>query len=138
MWDCSSRLPPLSSAMGAWGSSSWPLPLTLDLGSSSQPFLRCGSLALSATAPDFGRGVTPLGCRPSDMGSSRLLPLTSDAGWLLSAVLWRAMSQPPELVIQVYAPTSNAEEAEVEISYILTQIQRKGGEEKPSEKLKEI
>ena len=41
-------------------------------------------------------------------------------------------------VIQVYAPTSNAEEAEVEISYILTQIQRKGGEEKPSEKLKEI
>ena len=35
-------------------------------------------------------------------------------------------------VIQVYAPTSNAEEAEVEISYILTQIQRKGGEEKPS------
>ena len=41
-------------------------------------------------------------------------------------------------VIQVFAPTSNAEEAEVEISYILTQIQRKGGEEKPSEKLKEI
>ena len=49
-------------------------------GSSSQLFLRLCSLALSATAPDLGCGVTPLGCRPSGMGSSRLLPLTSDMG----------------------------------------------------------
>ena len=37
--------------------------------------------------PDLGRGVTPLGRRPSGMGSSRLLTLTSDVGWLLSASL---------------------------------------------------
>ena len=43
------------------GSSSQPLPLTSDLGSSSRPFLRCRSLALSAAAPDLRRGVTPLG-----------------------------------------------------------------------------
>ena len=49
-------------------------------GSSSWPFLRPCSLALSATAPDLGRGVTPLGHRPSGMGSSWLLPLTSDVG----------------------------------------------------------
>ena len=79
-----------------WGSSSWPLPLTLDLGSSSQPFLCRRSLALSATAPDLGHGVTPLGRRPSGMGSSRLLPLTSDVGWLLSEHLARP-SQPPAL-----------------------------------------
>ena len=42
---------------------------------------------LAATAPDLGRGVTPLGPRPWGMGSSRLLPLISDVGWLLSAVL---------------------------------------------------
>ena len=30
-------------------------------GNSSQPFLRNHSLALSAAAPDLGRGVTPLG-----------------------------------------------------------------------------
>ena len=59
-------------------------------GSSSQPFLHHRSLVLSATAPDLGRGVTPLGHRPSGMESSRLLPLTSDVGWLLSAALWRA------------------------------------------------
>ena len=29
-------------------------------GGSSRPFLRCGSLALSATAPDLGCGITPL------------------------------------------------------------------------------
>ena len=61
-----------------WGGSSRPLPLTSDLGSSSRPFLRRCSLALSATATDLERGVTPLGCCPSGMGSSRLLPLTSD------------------------------------------------------------
>ena len=62
-----------------WGSSSR-LPLTSDLGSSSLPFLRRCSLALSAAAPDLGRGVSPLGHRPSGMGSSWLLPLTSDVG----------------------------------------------------------
>ena len=45
------------------------------------------SLALLAAAPDLGRGVTPLGRCPLGMGSSRLLPLTSDVGWLLLAVL---------------------------------------------------
>ena len=44
-------------------------------GSSSQPFLHRRSLALSAAAPVFRRGVTPLGSCPSDMGSSQLLPL---------------------------------------------------------------
>ena len=68
------------------------LNLVSDLGSSSRPFLRRRSLALSAAAPDLGRGVTPLGRSPSGMGSSRLLPLTLDVGWLLSAVLWRAGS----------------------------------------------
>ena len=42
---------------------------------------------LPVTAPDLGRRVAPLGRRPSGMGSFRLLPLTSDVGWLLSAVL---------------------------------------------------
>ena len=70
-----------------WVSSSRPPPLTLDLGSSSPLFLRHCSLALSAAAPDLGRGVTPLGCRPLGMGSSQLLPLTSDVGQLLSPVL---------------------------------------------------
>ena len=45
------------------GSSFRPSPLTSDLGSSSWPFLCRCSLALLATAPDLGRGVTPLGCR---------------------------------------------------------------------------
>ena len=67
-----------SCAVAAWHSR--PPPLTSELGSSSLPFLRCCSLALSAAAPDLRRGVTPLGHRPSGMGSSRLLPLTSDVG----------------------------------------------------------
>ena len=50
-----------------WGSSSW--------------------LLLSAAAPALGRGVIPLGRHPSGMGSSQLLPLTSDIGQLLSATL---------------------------------------------------
>ena len=57
-----------------WGSSSW-------------LFLCRRSLALSAAAPDLGRGVAPLGRHPLGIGSSRLLPLTSDVGWLLSAAL---------------------------------------------------
>ena len=48
--------------------------------SSSWPFLCCHSLALLAAAPDLGLGVTPLGHCPSGMGSSQLLPLTSDVG----------------------------------------------------------
>ena len=51
-----------------------------DLGSSSWLFLHCHCLALSAAAPDLGHGVTPLGHRPLGMGSSQLLPLTSDMG----------------------------------------------------------
>ena len=34
----------------------------------------------SAQPPLLGRGVTPLGGCPSGVGSSRLLPLTSDVG----------------------------------------------------------
>ena len=62
------------------GNSSRHCPWPQTQGSSSLPFLRCHSLALLAAAPDLGRGVTPLGCRPSGIGSSRLLPLTSDVG----------------------------------------------------------
>ena len=43
------------------------------------PLLEVG-LLLPAAAPGLGRGVAPLGCHPSGMGSSRLLPLTSDMG----------------------------------------------------------
>ena len=69
-----------------WGNPSCrPWPPTL--GSSSRPFLRPCSLVLSAAAPDLGHGVTLLGRRPLGMGSSWLLPLTSDVGWLLSSVL---------------------------------------------------
>ena len=64
----------------AWGSSSQLPPLTSDLGSSSWSFLHRRSLELSAISPDFGHGVTPLGCRPSGLGSSWLLSLTSDVG----------------------------------------------------------
>ena len=78
-WGSSSRPWPLASGMGAWGSSSRPPLLTSDAG-----------YLLLAAPPDLGRGVIPLGCRPSGMGSSRLLPLTSDVGCLLSAALWRA------------------------------------------------
>ena len=63
-----------------WGSSSRPLPLTSDLGSSSLPFLHHRNLALSAAAPDLGHGVTPLGRCPLGMVSSQLLPLTPDIG----------------------------------------------------------
>ena len=105
-WGSSSCLPPLALGLGCgvsppgcrpwpqrwgnssprhpwprmWGSSSRPPSLTSDLGSSSRLFPRRRSLALSAAAPDLGRGVTPPGHRPLGMGSSRLLPLTSDVG----------------------------------------------------------
>ena len=83
---CSSPPPPLASGLGAWGISSQPQPLTSD----------AGYLPLAAP-PDLGRGVAPLGRCPSGMGSSQLLPLTSDMGWLLSAALWHTMAQPPAL-----------------------------------------
>ena len=62
----SSRLPPLASGLGLL------LP-------AAAPDLRCWVTPL-VTAPDLGHGVAPLGHRPSGMGSSRLLPLTSDVG----------------------------------------------------------
>ena len=49
-------------------------------GGSSWLLLRCRSLALSAAAPDLGRVVARLGRCPSGMGSSQLLPMTSDVG----------------------------------------------------------
>ena len=55
-----------------------PWPRTWD--SSSRPFLCHRSLALTATAPELECGVIPLGCRHSGIGSSQLLPLTSDMG----------------------------------------------------------
>ena len=66
----------------AWGWSSWTPPLASGVGlllPAATPDLGCGVTPLS-TAPDLGRGVAPLGHRPSGMGSSRLLPLTSDMG----------------------------------------------------------
>ena len=71
---CGVALPGRPSWPRTWGSSSW-------------PFLHHCSLALSAAAPDLGHGVTPLGSCLSGMGSSWLLPLTSDVGQLLSVVL---------------------------------------------------
>ena len=59
-----------------WGSSSRPPPLTLDLGSSSLPFLRHRSLALSSTAHDLGRGVAPLG-RAMCAGRGHLRPFSA-------------------------------------------------------------
>ena len=80
---------PLAAApdLGRWVSPLGLPPRSRTRGSSSWPFLRHCSLVLSASAPDLGHGVTPLGRRPSGMGSSWLLPLTSDVGWLLSAAL---------------------------------------------------
>ena len=43
-------------------------------GSSSRPFLHCRSLGLTSTAPDLGRGVTPLGCRPLGIGPPASAP----------------------------------------------------------------
>ena len=90
-WGRSSQLPPLASDVG-WllsatapnfgcgvappGCCLWPR----TWGSSSRPCLHHRNLALSATAPDLRRGVTPLGLFLLGMGSSRLLPLTSAMG----------------------------------------------------------
>ena len=68
--------PLLGRGVGPPGYRPWPR----TWGSSSRLFLRRHSLALSAAAPDLRRGVTPLGSLPSGMGSSLLLPLTSDVG----------------------------------------------------------
>ena len=75
-----------------WGWSSWSPLLALGVGllfPAAAPGLglRGVGYLLQAAAPDLGRGVTLLGRRPSGMGSSRLLPLASDVGWLLSAAL---------------------------------------------------
>ena len=61
-----------------WGSYSRPPPWPQTQSSSSPPFLRRRSLALSEAAADLRCGVTSLGRRPLGMGSSWLLPLTSD------------------------------------------------------------
>ena len=63
-------------------------------GSPSRPFLSRCSLALLATAPDLRRGVTPLGCHPSGMGSSWLLPLTSDVVCSSSQTMCTSRSHP--------------------------------------------
>ena len=76
-----------------WCSSSWPLPLTSDLGSTSRPFLHRCSLALSAAAPDLGRGVTPLGRGPSGMGGGcnlRTKAWVAATGALKHGRLWPA------------------------------------------------
>ena len=59
-------------------SSSWPPPVTSDLGSCSWPFLCRRSLAFLDAAPDLGCGVAPLG-RSCTVAAwhSRPLPLTS-------------------------------------------------------------
>ena len=82
------------------GRRSWPR----TWGSSSRLFLCHCSLVLLAAAPDLGHEVTPLGCRPSGMGSSRLLPLTSDVGWLLSAALVTPVAATCALVRQSQSP----------------------------------
>ena len=64
---------------------------------------------LSAAAPDLGRVVTPLGHHLSSMGSSRLLPLTSDLGWLLSAALSELLDVQFKLVLE------KAEEPEIKL-----------------------
>ena len=90
--DLGCRVTPLVAApdLGRWVSPLGRSPQPPTRGSSSRPFLRRCSLVLSAAAPDLGRGVAPLGLRSSGMGSSQVLPLTSDVGWLISATLWRA------------------------------------------------
>ena len=71
----------------AWGSSSWPPPLTSDLGQLLSAVPAPSQPGTLSCCPDLGRGATLLGRCPSGMGSSRLLPLTSDVGQLLLAEL---------------------------------------------------
>ena len=81
----------ISSGRHPWpweqGGSFQPPPLALEAGwflwavpGSSQP-------GTFGCCPWPQMGVTPLGCRPSGMKSSKLLPLTSDMGYFLSAAL---------------------------------------------------
>ena len=73
------RVPPLVSGAASdlgHGVAPRPLPLASGMG-----------WLLPAAAPGLRCGVTLLGCCPSGMGSSPLLPMTSDVGYLLSAVL---------------------------------------------------
>ena len=71
-WGCSSRPPPLSSGVGAWGSSSSRLSLTSDAG-----YL----LSAAPPTPDLRRGVSPLhrSCTVA-IWYSQLLPLTRVVG----------------------------------------------------------
>ena len=48
-----------------------------------RPGLGDAGWLLLAAAPGLGHWVAPLGCCPSGMGSSQLLPLTSEVGYLL-------------------------------------------------------
>ena len=85
-WGCSSLPPPLASGVGVWSSSFRPPPLASGLrvwGISSRrpPLTSDAGYLLSATPPDLGHGVAPLGhsCTVAAW-HSRLLPLTSDMG----------------------------------------------------------
>ena len=99
-----------------------PLLLTLDEGyllNAALPDLQRGIAPLGppvpAQPPLLGHGVTPPSCRlwPRAWGSSSWpLPLASGGGSSSQLLLCCG-----SLVIQVYAPTSNAEEAEVELFY---------------------
>ena len=77
-------LPPLASGVGLLLLAAAP-----GLGHGLTPLGRFCAIAVwySAIAPDLGGGLIPLVHCPSCMGSSRLLPLTSDMGWLLLAAL---------------------------------------------------
>ena len=83
-WDSSSRPYCACAAMAPWtcGWSSWPLPLASGLGLllSAVSDLWRRVAPLGRPDPDLGCWVAPLGLHPSGMGSSRLLPLTSDVG----------------------------------------------------------
>ena len=73
-------LPPATPDLGCGVT---PLVAAPDLGHGVAPLGRSCAVAVwhsSAAAPALGHGVIPLGRRPSGMGSSRLLPLTSDVG----------------------------------------------------------
>ena len=90
-WGISSRLLQQSTAAAPYLGQGYLLTVT-------PPNLECGIAPLGPPAPMqpllLGCGVAPLGRHLSGMGSSRLLPLTSDVRWLLSAALCVPL-QPP-------------------------------------------